>query len=354
MTNIQALNSLDEAVVDSAKNVKILYYIEPVNAEDQKEEFLAGRIQNPRFTYRDLEYNPEDVAQKLEPIETPDDELGAIFERKKKNILLENMILANREDEDKVRETTVAVYGSPDERLVEYADELLRQTPNVEATKNVSSEHIIAALQEALYEYGLTDWNVEVSDKRLTTVYVAEKKISVCRNRKFAETDAERLKVHEVGVHVLRAANGYEQPLKIFALGLPGYLPTEEGLTLYFEELTGNTSKELVRDYAARVIAVDSVCRGLNFRQTFDRLKSYDLSDDQAWNSAVRAHRAGGYIKDHVYLQGYRRVKEFAAKNGDFVTLYVGKIGIEHLQLVGRLLKNGILKEANHKPHFVY
>ena len=169
----------------------------------------------------------------------------------------------------------------------------------------------------------------------------------------FKAIDPERLKVHEVGVHALRAANGYEQPLKIFALGLPGYLPTEEGLSSYFEEFTGNTSEETMRDYAARVIAVDSVCQGLNFRQTFDRLKSYELTNDQAWNLAIRAHRAGGYIKDHVYLDGHRKVKEFVASDGDFNTLYVGKVGIEDLPLVRRLVKEGTLREAKYKPQFV-
>ncbi|MCD6590548.1 MAG: DUF1704 domain-containing protein [Candidatus Aenigmarchaeota archaeon] len=353
MADIQALKLLDEALIDSAKKVKPLYYIEPVNEKEEKEEFLAGSIQNPRFSYRDLEYDPREIEQRLESIEIPDDELGTIFERKKRDILLENRIIANRGDEDIVREATIMIYGPPSEQLVEYADKLLRETPNIEAEKRVSSELIRNALQEALFENGLADWHVELSDKRLTTVYAAEKKITVCKERKFAEIDIERLKVHEVGVHALRAANGYEQPLKIFALGLPGYLSTEEGLALYFEEMTNNTSKEMMRDYAARVIAVDSVCQGLNFKQTFDRLKSYDLTNDQAWSLAVRAHRAGGYIKDHVYLDGYGKVKEFAVIDGDFDTLYVGRIGIEHLPLVRRLVKEGTLKKAKYKPHFI-
>ncbi len=353
MTNIQALNSLDEALMDSAKNVKPLYYIEPANAKDQKEEFLSGRIQNPHFLYRDLEYDPQEVAQRLESIETPDDELGAIFERKKRNTLLENRIITNRGNEDIVREATITIHGFPNEQLVAYADELLRQIPNVEAAKTVHSEKIRAGLQQALYDNGVTDWNVEFSEKRLTTVYPAEKRITVCKDREFAEIDPERLKVHEVGVHALRAVNGYEQPLKIFALGLPGYLPTEEGLSSYFEELTGNTSEEMMRDYAARVIAVDSICQDLNFRQTFDRLKSYDLNNDQAWNLAIRAHRAGGYIKDHVYLDGNIRVKEFATTNGDFNTLYVGKVGIEDLPLTRKLVEDGTLKKAKYKPQFV-
>ena len=199
----------------------------------------------------------------------------------------------------------------------------------------------------------MINWSVELSDKRLTTVYPSERKITVCRDRTFAKIDSERLSVHEVGVHVLRYVNGYEQPLKIFALGLPGYLSTEEGLTSYFEELTGNASEETMRDYAARVIAVDSVCGDLDFKQTFERLKEYDLTNGQAWNLAVRVHRAGGYIKDHVYLDGNRKVKEFVEKEGDLHALYAGTIGIEDLPFVRKLTHEGILREPKYKPWFL-
>jgi len=130
-------------------------------------------------------------------------------------------------------------------------------------------------------------------------------------------------------------------------------LPTEEGLTSYFEELTGNTSDEMMRDYAGRVIAVDSVCQDLTFKKTFERLKDHSFTDDQAWNLAVRAHRGGGYIKDHVYLEGLTIVKDFAAKGGDFKTLYVGKVGIDHLPLVEKLLEEGVLQEAKYLPKFI-
>ena len=353
MIDLQALNSVDDALMNIAKYVKPLYYIEPINEEEQKSEFLSGKVKNPVFLYRDLEYDPDEFEKRLNSIEIPDDELGVIFEKRKKEILLENRIIKNRGDEDFVKEATIILYGFPNEQLVAYADDLLKRIPPEETEKTVPSERIKTVFEEALYEHGLIDWRVEFSDKRLTTVYPAEKKITVCRNRKFAKIDPERLKVHEIEVHVLRAANGYEQPLRIFAFGLPGYVSTEEGLASFFEELTGNTSKETMRDYAARVIAVDSVYKGLDFRQTFERLRSYGLSDDQAWNLTVRAHRAGGYIKDHIYLDGYRKVKKFAETIGDFKTLYVGKIGIEDLPLIKKYLDKGILKEAIYKPKFI-
>ncbi len=139
----------------------------------------------------------------------------------------------------------------------------------------------------------------------------------------------------------------------MFALGLPGYLSTEEGLAAYFEELTGNTDEEKMRDYAGRVIAVNSVCKNLSFREAYEKLRGYGFTEGKAWRLAIRAHRGGGYIKDHVYLKGYFQVKKFAEKNGDLKSLYVGKIGIQHLPLVKNLLKEGILKKPKYLPVFL-
>ncbi|MDD5254318.1 MAG: DUF1704 domain-containing protein [Candidatus Nanoarchaeia archaeon] len=353
MINLEDLESLDKKLIELGKNIRPLYYIEPQNREDQKMRFLAGNIKNPEFSYRSLEYDPEKVERELKSIEVSYEGLGNIFMIKKINMVLMNNIIANRGNGEIVRSATILIHNTPDEKLVSYADGLLKKIPAQGAEKIISSDLIGMNLKEALEKYGILDWKIIFSDKELTAVNAARKEISICKTRLFSKIDPERLKVHEIGVHVLRAANGYEQPLGIFATGLPRYDSTEEGLTLYFENKTGSTNDELMRDYAARVIAVDSVCKGLDFRNTFDRLKSYDLTDDQAWNLAVRGHRGGGYIKDHIYLQGLLKIMDFERTDGDFKTLYIGKIGIEDLPLVRELIKEGTLKKAKYLPDFL-
>lgn len=351
--DIKPYNLIDEMLLNISKDRKPSYYVEPINSNEQKQRFLEGKIKNPEFQYRELEYNPREIEQKLNFIKIPKDEIGAIFQEKKDEILLGNKIVLNRGNQDIVREATIALYGIPSNELVAYAERLLKEIPSIDIEKNVSAKQIKQALEGALSEIGITDWAVEFSDKWLTTTYSAKKKITICKDRKFAKINLRGLAIHEVGVHVLRAANGYRQPLKIFAIGLPTYLSTEEGLSMYFEEITGNTNNEMLRNYAARVVAVDSLLRDLTFRKTFEKLKSYNFSDEQAWNLTLRAFRGGGYIRDHVYLEGYIQVKDFAQKKGDFKALYVGKIGIKDLTLVKDLLKKGILREAKYIPEFI-
>lgn len=352
MTDLSAYNTIDKALLEAAIDVKPLYYVNPTNGPEEKIKFFQNVNQNPSFTYRPLEYNPQNLVETLQKIIIPDDQIGGIFKEKKQETLLKNEIIQNRGNEELVKRATEKLYGMPSKELVLAAQKILKNIHNERLPKTTPSSDIKASLEEGLQQYGLTEWVVEFSNKRLTTIYAAEKKITVCENREFAALDKPRLKVHEVGVHALRAANGFNQDLNIFATGLPGYLPTEEGMATYFEQQTNTSSPEILRDYAARVIAVNSVCEGNEFKKTYNILRNYDLTEDQAWNLSVRAHRAGGFIKDHVYLQGKFDVEEFA-QEGDLSILYVGKIGLCHIPLVQELLDENTLKRPAHLPTFL-
>lgn len=352
MRNTDLFKRIDEVLLETSKLVK-LDYIWPANEEGEKEKFLKGAVRNPKFLYRNLEYSPKEVEERLAELETPSGVLGKIYREKIRRELLSNKVVAERGKRAVVRETSIKLHRVPTKTLIAYAENLLIEIPNIRYKKSVSSKRLRKAMEEALVEQGLDDWRVEATERKLASVYPAEKKIKINKKGKFTENALNRLVVHEIGVHVLRAANGYRQPFKIFALGLPGYLSTEEGLTSYFEEVSGNSDEEKMRDYAGRVIAVESVCKNLSFKQTFERLKEYGFRDGQAWRLAIRAHRGGGYIKDHVYLKGYLKIKQFAKRDGDIKTLYVGKIGIKHLPLIRKLLKEKVLKKPKYLPKFL-
>ncbi|MFH1063706.1 MAG: tyrosine/phenylalanine carboxypeptidase domain-containing protein [Candidatus Woesearchaeota archaeon] len=242
------------------------------------------------------------------------------------------------------------LYGYPSKYLLEYSLKISKETPPAEQENTIPASRIKEKIETVLRENKLIGWKVELSDKRLTTVYSAENKIGVGRDRVVSEAELARICIHEVLGHVFRCANGYAQPLKIMGLGLPGYLDTEEGLASFLEEKTGTLSTERLRDCALRVVAVDSVMKGKDFRKTFDIMKTEGLSDDQAWDLTFRVFRGGGYIKDHIYLQGLVKIRKFAEEDGDFKTLYAGAIGLDDLTLVRNLLKKGILRPPVYFP----
>lgn len=343
----------DRTFIEATSKIRTLHYIEPINLPDQKEKFLFGRIENPEFRYGNLDYDPDEVLETLSPLKIPGGELGKFYKQKRDELLKHNEVVINRGDSKRVQSITRALYGQPQPELVDRAEDLLENIPKTKDEKDIEASKVKEALEEAIKELGLKDWTVEFSDKNVTTVYEAEKKITVGRGRKFSQLDIKRLPIHEVGVHVARAANGYSQPYKLFAIGLPGYLSTEEGLAVYFEKKLGVQSSEIFRDFAGRVLAIDSVRQGLDFRSTFERLREHGILEDQAWTLCVRAFRAGGYLKDHVYLKGYFQIKDFLEDGGGLRELYVGKVGIKDLAIVRKLIKQQIIFPPQFLPEFV-
>lgn len=352
MIDLQPYKALDGALIEAAKDIDSIKYVSPANETDEKKEFLDGRTKTPRFQYDSPKYDTIEIGKRLRAIEVPDDTLGRILDGKRNDMILENIIIANLGDREIVRGATITRYGVPNEELVAYAEQLLREIPAGEKPKTVASSVVLKALEDFVQKGGIK-WRVGFSNKRATTNYPGEELTTVCEDRMFSEDAPQRLGMHEIGVHAFRAANGYEQDLQVFAIGVPGYMKTEEGLTAYFEEQEGYADEETMRGNAAKVIAIDSVVQGLDFKQTFDRLKSFDLSDNKAWTYTVRAHRAGGFIKDHIYLEGLLKVRDFAENDGDFKTLYVGKVGVEDISLVRELLYEGVLREPRYLPWFV-
>jgi hypothetical protein len=83
-------------------------------------------------------------------------------------------------------------------------------------------------------------------------------------------------------------------------------------------------------------------------------MKTYGFDDDLSWDLAVRVYRGGGFVKDHVYLEGYLMVKKFLSEGGDVRKLYVGKVGLDDLSLVDDLLLNGVIREPAILPDFLF
>lgn len=266
-TDIQALNSLDETLYQIGTPVIPIEYSKLTNEAEQKKAFLTGAIRNPCFAYIPLKYDPAEVEKRLSAVQIPSGELASLFEKKLTDILLQNRICAHRGNEKIVREATTAMHGQPDELLVAYAGNILQTVQPKEDAKTIPASTAKQAFENAFADWNLPDWKATlVPGTSAANVNSAKKEIRVGQDRIYATKDIDRLILHEIEVYVIRAANGYEQPLKIFATGLVGYLPTEEGLTSFFEKQTGMMDEELIRKYAARVIAVDSVCKGLDFR----------------------------------------------------------------------------------------
>ncbi|MFP4402528.1 MAG: tyrosine/phenylalanine carboxypeptidase domain-containing protein [Candidatus Nanoarchaeia archaeon] len=324
--------------------IEVEEFLESSNLQNKKKQFLKEGVEPELNDFiKDNSFATKCINE-IEQIIIPNDEIGTILQKIKDFLLIQYHIIKHR-GTSHITELSTILNDIPSQELVNEAKRILEKKVNIEKEYSLTPQNLKVFLEDKLKEYGLDDWNIELSDKYITLDDAPNKKILISKHRMFPKGDDKRLAVHEIGVHTLRCVNGLNQPLKNLGLGIPGYLATEEGLAALSEELSGCSDYELLRNYAGRVIAVNSIIENNSFTQTFDELKSHWFNDDTAWTLSVRAHRGGGYIKDHVYLKGYFEVKAFYEQGGDLNDLYVGKIALEDLKWSNKMIKEGFLKK---------
>ncbi len=327
---------LDRLIRQTSGIIDIFSNVSPTTEsfQQEKERFLSGEIDEPEFDYDPVGYDHEELEQRLCSIDIPDSPVGQLYRKTIEELDRKNTILRNRGDETTVREATKAIYGEPSDDLVEYAEQILEETEPVEEEEQtpVSPEEARKVFDVALETMGMDDWETEYTDKTTVSVKASEKTIKVPDDREYGETEPIRLAIHEL-LHAARSANGYQQDHGIFGIGVSGYQDTDEGLAIFLEEQTGFQDQSTLRKYASRVLVTHNVMDGRSFRETFQMLnEDYDIDEDDAFKYTARGYRSGGFAKDHIYLQGYRKVKEYIENGGSLDDLYQGKVPLEDVQ----------------------
>ena len=147
---------------------------------------------------------------------------------------------------------------------------------------------------------------------------------------KFSQNEMQYLSEHEIGVHMLTTMNAANNKLKIFSVGLPVNTRTGEGMAVLSEYLSGNFTMKRLRELALRVIAIDMMCNGADFKSCFSHLvEKYKIDKNFAFNLCVRVYRGGGFTKDYLYLNGFSKLFKFWQQGNDLSPLLVGKTSIE-------------------------
>ncbi|MFB6242279.1 MAG: tyrosine/phenylalanine carboxypeptidase domain-containing protein [Candidatus Nanosalina sp.] len=230
-----------------------------------------------------------------------------------------------------VQDASKRIYGEPSEEVIDWAHETLEDIEPAGPREQVySATEMGETIEAALSELNLEDWRVKHPEKGVMSVKGADKEILIPESREFTENEMKRLPVHEIAVHALSAANGYEQDYQVLGSGAGGYHAAEEGLAFFIEKETGLADPELEREYAGRVLSVDSVMNGDDLAETYRMNRELGFDHDMSWELATRAHRGGGFIKDHVYAEGYRQVDEYLKEeDGNLEDLMLGKVSVE-------------------------
>ena len=340
----------------------------PLNQSQEREKFFArlkqGKEYNPCFIYPPPK---TDIANLQKEIDSNFPRRGSHGLRKiallrslekTRAYLTKKIKLVEAIGGSEFSRHSISLYGKPDGQCLKVTRRILEDN-NVDCNETVSAETIKEALEEEIRKFNL-DWKVKLVNTITTKVSISSlnKEVLVNEKLKFTPFEVERLKVHEIDIHALRAENGSRQPLRIFQTGLGGYQESEEGLSVYFEEKTNNLDRLQEKFYAARALGVALAFKG-DFFSVFSQLSQY-LPCEPAYRITERVKRGpsdtsrrGGLSKDYYYISGREKIREYVKQGGDVRILFVGKIGLGDIDLVQELLNKAILNPPAILPGFI-
>lgn len=353
----------DKKLSDIGSGMNFYSYLTPVNKLEEEACFLEavsrGEKYDPYYDYRQ-----SDLTWANEALQELKDSISGtgIIERlliEKIDFFLRQIMLLNGGDEG-LYYNAIELFGRPDEACIKEAKEILQiAEDDVFTEETVSAESMRALLEAHIKEKGV-DWEVRLSDKMVPKITVsgAEGVLYINSRLMYTPQEVERLKVHEVEVHIFRGANGRLQPYRIFSEGTAGYNETEEGLAIVNEKKKGvlELDRRQIKLYAGRAICTD-LCLSMGFYDAYRELTEY-FPEYIAYRLVERAKRGlrqtsrkGALTKGYHYISGFQKTRKYIEEDGDIELLYVGKIGIDEVKDIKLLREEGVLEKARYLPN---
>ena len=361
------LQGIDSRISEITREVDFYLYLTPLNQEEEREKFFSnlgkGTVYDPVFRYKDVRYfYQEKWLRETRAALDENDDMHRLFIEKMDFIATQLKLI--KSGDAQFTDIAARLYGIPDAGCLDTAKKILTESKDrgyVFPEETVTPDEMASILREKLKEKGI-GWEVVLSRKIVPNITVSPKDRTIYVNSgiNYTAEEIERLKVHEIEVHIYRGVNGENQPYRIFAEGLAGYDETEEGLAIVAEEITGclKSDTRQMKLYAGRAICVDYCMKG-TFYETFMNLREF-FPDDIAYRLTERGKRGlrdtskkGGFTKGFHYISGWRKVKKYVEEGGDLSILYMGKIGLEDVESLRHLLERGELKPPKYLPGFV-
>lgn len=249
------------------------------------------------------------------------------------------------------------LFGRPPRDIVQDAEDIL-SLPRHPEQRDLGAEEVKVMLEQYLDLLRKSnpgfDCEVVMAPHMSSNMYVRENRIHIKEGARYSRMAAECDKHHEIEAHILTYLNGLQQPLGLLRVGLRGTMAFQESLGVFTEIASGVMAPERVNSLCSRVVAVDSMVRGMEFFDLFDRLVGeFGFDQEFAYSVCQRVFRAGGLTKDWVYLAEVGGILRYWATGGDLAVLLLGKVNLEEAETVARLLEEGVLTPPRFLPLYL-
>ncbi len=341
--------AIDHQLSQLGQSFRFVLDVTPVDADDVKQAFLAGDVDEPSFTYRDLETDPEVLQTVLERIDVGDvrdGSVAALLGGKKRELGLQLAMLRARDSAD-FRQLSVELYGGVHPDLLTTAESVLaRVEPQSWGGDRLTPEEFLDLAREEIDYYRSLEPDVDIHAEirpDSTGVMVSGNLLLIGPESSVAADRATALIQHEVGTHLVTQVNGSHQPLQVLGTGLAGYDETQEGLAVLAEVACGELTVSRLRQLAGRVVTVHRMLGGASFRECWAGLVDAGFHPGGAFTTAMRVFRSGGLTKDAIYLRGLLDLLAHLRRGGSLDALFLGKFSLVDLPLVDELAARGVL-----------
>ncbi len=339
-----------------------LLAVTPVNSNQAFEEFKASGFESePIFHYRFLTIDPENLKRKLYSISFAEieDPTMAYLLRDKRIELDRQITLIEDRNTPRFLYESLQLFPPVEDELMNLAEKILSAPKkSLDASEKLGADEVAELVRKEI-EYYRENYpqmaaTVEIREDTPPGLMVSHGNLMVGHLTSISKARINALLQHEIGTHSITYFNGRAQPLKLLYSGLPGYEQLQEGLAVFAEYLVGGLSFGRLRTLAARVIAVRRLTQGYSFAEVFNDLHNkYNFGARSAFNIGMRVFRGGGLTKDAVYLRGLVEVLKYLGEGGDIETLFVGKMGPEHVSIIRELQWREVLRPAPLVPRYM-
>jgi uncharacterized protein (TIGR02421 family) len=359
---VDAVWKADAELAELSDKFNYLMAVTPVNSAEAFQEFKKnGFEKDPVFHYRLLTIDPEDLKRRLYAISFDEiEDSTAHYLLRDKRIELDRQItLLEDRNTPRFLYESLQLFPPVDDELLDLSLEILgleRRTPEPADTLDAEAIKELAEAELDFYrdKYPKLAATAEIRKDTPPGLMVSSGNLMIGVGTTISELRAHALLQHEVGTHIVTYYNGRAQPFKLLYSGLPGYEQLQEGLAVFTEYLVGGLTLGRLKTLAARVIAVKRLTDGRKFTEVFDELvNTFGFGDRIAFNIAMRAFRGGGLTKDAVYLRGLADVLRYIREGGDIETLFIGKMGFEHIPMIKELEWREVLRPSPLTPRYM-
>lgn len=388
-------------------------------SHEERDQFLNNEIENPRFTYRPqtprVNYieRIDIINKQLRDSKAPAVVID-LYERKVEKQQQRNALISASlsGDDEQFFQASCDLYGRPRKKYFSYvakrvldlcheqkaahpgsARRLRRVMSKITLNGNdidetvlpplvttgkpiESAKEVEAIFRSTLERCGVTGWSIKVDTEGMQSrfsvnpyshvIFIPSDKQLHYRPKPLTDVHIQALAEHEIGVHVRRAHEASQGPLKLLEIGFDNYLLGEEGLASYAQQQIEGADEYYGFDrYLAASLAVGMDGEERDFRAVFSLMTDYytlklAASDKTktapfraAWDVCVRIFRgttgqsAGRiFTKDIVYLEGNIGIWNLLSERPQvFESLFVGKYNPLLKRHVQTLQTLEILKE---------